>query len=156
MSETVICGGDNSAISGGAAATDTYEFAHIFIFQSNTACGWPCADQPDNQLAIGANGETFDATSRDAAGETCGPVCSASAECGGFNYLEADSRCYYRRETSCDFAIQTNRDCFTKIRTTTTTTLSTTTTLLPWCQDASGQVGVWHVQLEGLITGTSG
>ena len=55
-----------------------------------------------------------DATTAASALADCGPVCDASPECAGFNFVASPPRCYYRRSTTCYRAEAADRTCFVR------------------------------------------
>lgn len=84
----------------------------LYTLKKRSRCG-ACGD--DNNLMIGYNGNRiFDKASRGTAADTCGKVCAANKECGGFNFVMSMGHCYYRKTTSCQTEEDADRDCYRK------------------------------------------
>jgi len=79
------------------------------------AAGVGCGDCSNNDVRIGAGGERFDTALRWTALRVCGRVCDASQDCHGFNFVDSQSRCYYRKNTDCGPFSNSGFDCYTKI-----------------------------------------
>merc|ERR1712083_699406 len=71
-----------------------------------------------NQVAIGQNNyktrTDSEIATRDTALAVCGPMCDASAECGGFNYVDNLKACFFRKDATCKQKRNTKRDCYVK------------------------------------------
>jgi len=79
------------------------------------AAGVGCGDCPNNDVSIGAGGKRFDRALRWTAHDVCGKVCDASPDCNGFNFVNSQSQCYYRKNTDCGAFSNNGFDCYTKV-----------------------------------------
>jgi len=80
-----------------------------FIKQANLGCG----DCEANDVFIGDNGDRSTTAKRPDAPKTCGDICKGSKDCGGFNFVASQERCYFRRSTSCNLFPNEEFDCYT-------------------------------------------
>ena len=80
--------------------------------EENKSCGNCDGVSP----SYGPNGERWQTSARDDV-QSCKDTCSANAECGGFNFVESNQKCYFRNnDMTCRRSPDTNRDCYIKSR----------------------------------------
>ena len=73
-----------------------------------------CGDCDTTNPAYGPNDEQWQTATRTDV-SACKATCTANAECGGFNFVEADGKCYFRNnDMSCAQSTDTDRDCYIK------------------------------------------
>lgn len=95
-------------------ASVTGDIVMNYFHNRGLKCG-SCGDA--NDLKIGSSDETYDKATRNTAILICGPVCDLHDECAGFNYVESEGHCHYRKATSCQGSQDDDRDCYTKVST---------------------------------------
>jgi hypothetical protein len=98
-----------------SVVSTTVPALHSPVSRYRKAAGVGCGDCPNNDIIIGAGGKRFDTALRWTVQDVCGRVCDASPDCNGFNFVNSQSRCYYRRNTDCGPFSNSGFDCYTKL-----------------------------------------
>jgi len=100
---------------------------HSIIYRKQWQVG--CGDCSGNDVYIGKSYFRYDDVSREESFAKCSNICGLSPDCGGFSFVASQSRCYYRRVTTCNAFFSPDFDCYTKERQTQTSTMTTSTSV---------------------------
>lgn len=75
-----------------------------------------CSDAPSEGSDTSDDGKKDDKDVDDIPPAACQETCDKNTRCAGFTYQKNEKRCYFRTTTSCNRDVDSNRDCWAKVK----------------------------------------